>query len=124
MKTTNANLLMIRNAMNKFGGASGTLAYAIMKTRNTIDNELKAFEQYKNELFNKYGEEKDGQIVVKEENQEVFLKEMNEILEESIEFEPHRISKEKFDKGLPDLEEWPDLKLIDIDIVEQILVER
>lgn len=124
MKTTNTNLLVFRNVMNKFGGASGALAYAIMKTRNAIDAELKAFDEYRNNLVNKYGEEKDGQIVVKEENHEEFLKELNEILEEQVEFEPHLITKEKFDAGLPDLEEWPDLRLIDIDMMEEILVEK
>ena len=124
MKATNGNLLVIRNLMNKFGGASGSLAYAIMKTRNHIDNELKTFDEYRNNIIQKYGEEKDGQYIVSEENQEQFYKDVNEILEETVEFEPHMISKEKFENGLPDLDEWPNLRLVDIDTLEAILVER
>ena len=88
------------------------VAYALVKNYKKIDTELKAFEETKNKLFEKYGEkvvlDKKGNVVedeskgkkvtrIKKEHIETFNKEIDKILEDEIDLQVHKIKIEIFE---------------------------
>jgi len=62
-------------------------AYELRKFIIETDNKLKAFNQTRDDLIKKYGEEKEWQTRVKEENISKFIEDINIIWEEEIEIE-------------------------------------
>jgi GTP:adenosylcobinamide-phosphate guanylyltransferase len=71
-------------------------SYALTKLVKEVETKSVVFQEAKNSIIKKYGEEKDGGINVTKENMEVFLKEFDELLniEEEYDFEKIEISKD------------------------------
>lgn len=69
-------------------------AYWLNKDIQKLNNEFLIFDELKKKLFEKYGENKDNQIIIKPENIESFQKDFNELLKSEIEVEIHKIKLE------------------------------
>ena len=79
MKTSQAeNLLINLDSLTECKGSIGfKIAYNIRK----LSDELREYVQFKAELFKKYGEENDGQLMINREspNFSSFIKELNDL---------------------------------------------
>lgn len=89
------SLAQIYNAMTVVQRFSNTavpvnLAFKIGRILDKFLPEYNKIEKQRNILIEKYGEKKEGNFVLKEENKDVFLKEFVLLLEEkiNIDFEP------------------------------------
>jgi hypothetical protein len=69
------------------------IAYRISKVLKLIASELTNLEEARQKLVQKYGTEKDGNIVVSDENIGAFVDEFNPLLSETVEipFEPFSV---------------------------------
>lgn len=67
-------------------------SYKFVKIMKKFNDELKILEDERQKLINKYGEEKENAVTVKNENKETFLKEFTELLETQIEVDWEPIS--------------------------------
>lgn len=67
------------------------VSFKLTKMFKEISRELSEFEEHKNKLIKKYGETKDDNIVVKEDELENFYKEYNELLEMEVELDTDKI---------------------------------
>ena len=100
MKTSQAeNLLINLDSLTECKGSIGfKIAYNIRK----LSDELKEYVQFKQELFKKYGEEVEGNLVINKESENfpLFVKELNE-LDQEIEIPLMKFSeKDLIDSGL------------------------
>lgn len=80
----------------------GSCGLKIARNLRMIQDELKEYYQRKEELFKKYGEEKDGQLIVDKSspNFEEFMKQLNE-LDLDVEFPFRKITEQELiDSGL------------------------
>lgn len=80
----------------------GSCGLKIARNLRIIQDELKEYYQRKEELFKKYGEEKDGQLIVEKSSPlfEEFSKELNE-LDLDVEFPFRKITEQELiDSGL------------------------
>lgn len=95
MKTSQAKLLSI--ALNSMMEERGIVGLKLMRNKRMIDDELKEYYELEAELFKKYGEEKDGQLVISKEseNYQQFLKEIEPLNEQEIEFSFRKITEEE-----------------------------
>lgn len=79
MKTSQAeNLLINLDSLTECKGSIGfKIAYNIRK----LSDELKEYVMFKQELFKKYGEEIEGNLVINKESENfpLFIKELNEL---------------------------------------------
>lgn len=50
-----------------------------------VSPEVVAFDNFKSNLFQKYGESKENKTTIKKENQQIFIKEINEYLQKEVE---------------------------------------
>ena len=82
MKTSQAeNLLINLDSLTECKGSIGfKIAYNIRK----LSDELREYVQFKQELFKKYGEEVEGNLVINKESENfpLFVKELNELDQE------------------------------------------
>ena len=62
-------------------------AYSLRKFIIEVENKLKAYNQTREELIRKYGEEIDGQTRVTEKNIPAFMSDISKLHEEEIEIE-------------------------------------
>jgi len=100
MKYSQAEQLGI--AMVSLLDTKGSCGLKIARNLRMIQDELKEYYQRKEELFKKYGEEKDGQLIVDKSSPyfEEFTKELNE-LDLDVEFNFRKITEnELVDSGL------------------------
>ena len=100
MKTSQAeNLLINLDSLTECKGSTGfKIAYNIRK----LSDELREYVQFKQELFKKYGEEVEGNLVINKESENfpLFIKELNE-LDTDIEIPLMRFTeKDLVDSGL------------------------
>lgn len=100
MKTSQAeNLLINLDSLTECKGSIGfKIAYNIRK----LSDELREYVQFKQELFKKYGEEIEGNLVINKESENfpLFIKELNE-LDTEIEIPLMRFTeKDLIDSGL------------------------
>ena len=100
MKTSRAeNLLINLDSLTECKGSIGfKIAYNIRK----LSDELREYVQFKQELFKKYGEEIEGNLVINKESENfpLFIKELNE-LDQEIEIPLMKFSeKDLIDSGL------------------------
>ena len=95
MKISKANQLSI--ALNTMMEEKGTIALKLMRNKRMIDEELKEYYELEADLFRKYGEEKDGQLVIQKdsENYTSFLKEIEPLNNEEVSFEFRKITEEE-----------------------------
>ena len=98
MKQSEAKLLSISlKSMNE----KGKVAVKIARNIRMIDDELKEYYQYEAELFKKYGEEKDGQLVIDKnsDNYQKFLNEMQPLDNEEVSFNFRRFTDEELENS-------------------------
>ena len=75
----------------------GIVGLKLMRNKRMIDDELKEYYKLEADLFRKYGEEKDGQLVIAKdsENYPLFLKEIEPLNNEEVSFEFRKITEEE-----------------------------
>jgi len=98
MKQSEAKLLSISlKSMDE----KGKVAVKIARNIRMIDDELKEYYQYEAELFKKYGEEKDGQLVIDKnsDNYQKFLNEMQPLDNEEVSFNFRRFTDEELENS-------------------------
>ena len=98
MKQSEAKLLSISlKSMEE----KGKVAVKIARNIRMIDDELKEYYQYEAELFKKFGEEKDGQLVIDKnsENYQKFLNEMQPLDNEEVSFNFRRFTDEELENS-------------------------
>jgi len=94
MKYSQAEQLSV--AMHSMLETKGSCGLKIARNLRMIQDELKEYYQRKEELFKKYGEEKDGQIIVEKSSPhfEEFSKELN-ALDLDADFNFRKITEEE-----------------------------
>ena len=100
MKTSQADQLLIN--LDSLTECKGSIGFKIAYNIRKLSDELKEYVQFKQELFKKYGEEKEGQLMINREspNFSSFMKELNE-LDTEIEIPLMRFTeKDLVDSGL------------------------
>ena len=100
MKTSQAEQLLIN--LDSLTECKGSIGFKIAYNIRKLSDELKEYVMFKQELFKKYGEENDGQLVINREspNFSSFVKELNE-LDTEIEIPLMRFTeKDLVDSGL------------------------
>ena len=98
MKQSEAKLLSISlKGMDE----KGKVAVKIARNIRMIDDELKEYYQYEAELFKKYGEEKDGQLVIDKnsDNYQKFINEMQPLDNEEVSFNFRRFTDEELENS-------------------------
>ena len=98
MKQSEAKLLSISlKSMEE----KGKVAVKIARNIRMIDDELKEYYQYEAELFKKYGEEKDGQLVIDKnsDNYQKFLNEMQPLDNEEVSFNFRKFTDEELENS-------------------------
>ena len=82
MKTSQAENLLIN--LNMLTECKGSIGFKIAYNIRKLSDELKEYVSFKAELFKKYGEENDGQLMINREspNFSSFVKELNELDQE------------------------------------------
>ena len=95
MKLSQAKQLSI--VLNSMMEEKGTIALKLMRNKRMIDEELKEYYKLEADLFRKYGEEKDGQLVIAKDNENypLFLKEIEPLNNEEVSFEFRKITEEE-----------------------------
>jgi len=81
----------------------GVVGFKIARNLRMINDELREYYEYKQELFKKYGEEVDGNLVINKdsENYPLFLNEIKQIADTEVNFDFRKITEEELiDSGL------------------------
>ena len=75
----------------------GVLGFKIARNMRMIQDEIKEYIQFKEGLFRKYGEEKDGQLIVDKNspNYEEFAKELEKLEKQEVNFDFRKITEEE-----------------------------
>lgn len=100
MKTSQAEQLLIN--LDSLTECKGSIGFKIAYNIRKLSDELKEYVQFKQELFKKYGEEVEGNLVINKESENfpLFVKELNE-LDQEIEIPLMKFSeKDLIDSGL------------------------
>lgn len=101
MKISQAENLAI--ALGTLNDIKGIVGFKIARNLRMINDELREYYQFKAELFKKYGEEKDGQLMINKESENfpLFMKELKPLMETEVNFDFRRITEEELiDSGL------------------------
>lgn len=95
---TLANVIGEFNKSAQEEGVDAKLGYKMARFLMKLSSPLEAYEKQRQALFKKFGEEKDGQIIVKKEKLEDFTKEIEKLLEvqETVEVLSKKIKIEEF----------------------------
>ena len=95
MKQSQAKLLSL--SLNTMMEEKGVVGLKLMRNKRMIDDELKEYYEFEAELFRKYGEEKDGQLVISKdsENYQEFLKEIEPLNNAEVNFDFRKIMEEE-----------------------------
>ena len=125
MKFTNNTILTLLTLINKVADSvSGKTAYAMLRNRQILANEIKPFEEMRNKLIEKYGTERPetGEIVINaeqgSEEYNKFIFELTEILNMEIEVDTYKIPEEDFHLEFND-----QMTLRDYDMLHSLIVE-
>ena len=100
MKTSQAEQLLIN--LDSLTECKGSIGFKIAYNIRKLSDELREYVQFKQELFKKYGEEVEGNLVINKESENfpLFVKELNE-LDTEIEIPLMRFTeKDLVDSGL------------------------
>ena len=75
----------------------GVVGFKIARNLRMINDELREYYQFKEELFKKYGEEVDGNLVINKdsENYSLFLNEIKQIAETEVNFDFRKITEDE-----------------------------
>jgi len=82
MKTSQAEQLLIN--LDSLQECKGSIGFKIAYNIRKLSDELREYVQFKQELFKKYGEEVEGNLVINKESKNfpLFVKELNELDQE------------------------------------------
>ena len=95
MKQSQAKLLSL--SLNTMMEEKGVVGLKLMRNKRMIDDELKEYYEFEAELFRKYGEEKDGTLVISKdsENYQEFLKEIEPLNNQEVTFDFRKITEDE-----------------------------
>ena len=122
MKIANEILLKIKVLLSQQIEAKGKASYAISKNLRKINQEIAAYEEFRNSLVSKYGEETENgghTISMTSEHWSDFIDELTPVANESTEIEVYHLSDSDFDNIF--CESWTPA---DYDLIYQLLVEH
>lgn len=79
----------------------GIVGYKIARNLRMINDELKEYNEIKQNLFEKYGEERNGQLVIDKssENYSLFMNEIKPYEEQEVNFDFKTITEEELQNG-------------------------
>lgn len=100
MKLSQAESLA--NILNSFD-VKGSCGVKIARNLRMINDELREYFQFKEELFRKYGEEKDGVLMINKESESFpkFMSELQPLLDTEVSFDFRKITEQELaDSGL------------------------
>lgn len=125
LKASNGVWLHILEELNKCNDVSGKLGYAISKAKKNIFSQLQPFEEQRKDLFQKYGEKKEGQdflsIETNSENYKNFVKELSPIADIIIEIPIFQITQEEFENN-ESLFNNKDIKVEEYNILQYLFI--
>tara|TARA_B100000287_G_scaffold252100_1_gene236867 strand:+ start:4138 stop:4539 length:402 start_codon:yes stop_codon:yes gene_type:complete len=107
-------LLLLKDAVDKNGGATAKLSYKVARFNQKIANVLSSVQDQRNELIKKYGKEDEGNYSIdqaSDKNKNAFFKEFNELMQ--VEEEVHVLD------GAINLTEFGDMN-VPIDVFERL----
>lgn len=92
--------LMVQ-VLNTMLQIKGIVGYKIARNLRMINEELKEYNQIKQELFEKYGTEQDGKLIIDKfsDNYTNYLKEIAEYENQEVNFEFRKITDEELQNG-------------------------
>lgn len=99
MKLQQADMLL--NVLTTMLQTKGIVGFKIARNYRMISDELKEYNQIKQELFQKYGTEINGQLVINklDDNYVKFMDEMKPYDEQEVNFDFKKITEEEFENG-------------------------
>lgn len=99
MKTLQAENLLI--ALDEFKNIKGKVGVRIARNKRMIEEELREYFQFKLEIFQKYGEEKDGSLIIdtKGENYKKFVEEIQPLWDEEVNFNFKTVTDEELEEN-------------------------
>lgn len=94
---TNQQAEKLLNDLSTMLDVKGITGFKIARNMRMIQDELKEYIQFKEGLFRKYGEEKDGQLVVEKDNPNIveFLAELEKLNQQEVHFDFRKITEEE-----------------------------
>lgn len=124
MKMTNATMIALVNAIKHFSFVTGKLGYAMARTKSKCIQELEAYNEIQQKIFEKYGtfDDEAQSYYVKEDDKENYDKFNNEIIEllnAEIDVDVYMIPKADFELPYSD-----SATVQDYEIIESLLVEK
>lgn len=92
------NLAIILGTMTQI---KGVVAYKVARNLRMITEELKEYNEIKNELFKKYGEVKGENVIIEKtsNNYNLFLEEIKPYEEQDVNFDFKKITEEELENG-------------------------
>lgn len=95
MKQSQAEQLSI--ALNSLMDEKGVVGLKIARNKRMIDDELREYYEFKQELFKKYGEERDGQLMISKDSENIdqFLTELKPLDEQEVDFDFRKITEDE-----------------------------
>lgn len=101
MKISQAETLAV--SLSTMLDVKGVVGYKIARNLRMINDELKDYYEQKQKLFEKYGTEKDGQMVIERNTEEFkkFMEEFSPIMDQEVNFDFRKITEDELiDSGL------------------------
>ena len=117
MKLTLKKLISVKPSMKKLLNQDLPIkiSYNLSKLISELNEEYTLFEEKKQLLFIKYGEEKENKISIKQENVKTFTKDIGDLLDIEVEIEVTKVK----------LNDLGDIKLSPLDMLNlDILIEK
>lgn len=95
MKISQAKMLSV--ALNTMMEEKGVLGFKLMRNKRMIDEEIQEYFGIEEQLFHKYGEEKNGEYVIGKdtENYKKFMEEIEPINNQEVDFDFKKITEEE-----------------------------
>lgn len=94
---TNQQAEKLLNDLSTMLDVKGIVGFKIARNMRMIRDELKEYFQFKEEVFRKYGTEKDDQLVVEKNNPNIveFLAELEKLNQQEVHFDFRKITEEE-----------------------------
>lgn len=95
MKISQAETLAV--SLSTMLDVKGVVGYKIARNLRMINEELKDYYEQKQKLFEKYGTEKDGQMVIERDTEEFkkFMEEFSPVMDQEVNFDFRKITEDE-----------------------------
>ena len=95
MKISQAEALAV--SLSTMLDTKGVVGYKIARNLRMINEELKDYYEQKQRLFEKYGKEKDGQMVIERDTDEFkkFMEEFSPVMDQEVNFDFRKIKEDE-----------------------------